>query len=91
LRKASLPVAQKFSTWVTGLCWIFNGRLSVRPDSPDPIVPNQKASMSSSVTPALASAADDASMSMSSALLSQCSPKLGQPIPMIATLSRDPV
>jgi hypothetical protein len=35
-----------FSTRVTGLCWIFNGRLNVMPDKPDPIVPNQNASTS---------------------------------------------
>jgi hypothetical protein len=75
---------------VTGLCWILSGRLSVRPDSPEPIVPNQNASTSSSVMPALCSAADDDSMSMSSVLLSQCSPKAVQPMPTIATLSRMP-
>ena len=52
MRNASEPVAQKFSTWVTGLWSIFSGRLSVSPDSPEPIVPNQNASTSSSLTPA---------------------------------------
>ena len=52
---------------------------------PDPIVPSQKASMSSSVTPADSSAAGTASTSRSSAALSQCSPNGVQPIPTMAT------
>jgi hypothetical protein len=90
LRNASDPVAQKFSTWVTGLCWIFNGLLRVRPERPEPIVPSQNASTSSSATPAEVSASVDASMSRSSVDLSQCSANGVHPMPTMATLSRIP-
>ena len=90
LRNASDPVAQKFSTRVTGLWSIFSGRLSVSPERPEPIVPSQNASTSSSVMPADFSAADDESISMSSVERSQCSPNVVQPMPTMATWSRIP-
>ena len=49
---ASEPVAQKFSTRLTGLPWILSGPAMVMPDMPDWAVPNQKASTSSCATPA---------------------------------------
>ena len=79
-----------FSSLVTGLFASRSGLLSVSPETPEPMVPSQNASMSSSATPASARAADVESMSMSSVLLSQCSPNGVHPIPMMATWSRMP-
>src|SRR5438105_14006080 len=57
---------------------------------PEPIVPSQNASTSSSLTPAEPSASFVESTSSSSTPLSQCSPKGVQPMPTIATRSRIP-
>src|SRR5690349_9161275 len=90
LRNASEPVAQKFSTCVTGLSCSCNGRASAIPLMPDIAVPSQYASTSSLVTPADLNASSDASMSKSSVPLFQCSPNGVQPMPTIATLSLMP-
>src|SRR5437660_638782 len=54
------------------------------------MVPSQKASMSSSATPAEATASPAASTRRSSVERAQCSPKAVQPMPMTATRSRMP-
>ena len=79
-----------FSSLVTGLNGSRRGRERVSPDTPEPIVPSQKASMSASTTPADADAAVAASTSRSSVDLSQCSPKAVQPMPTMATWSLMP-
>src|SRR5262245_61921074 len=80
-----------FSTRVTGLYPILSGRESVRPLTPEYSVPSQNASTTSMPMPADLRAADDDSTSMSSMLLSQCSPNDVQPMPTIATRSRMPL
>ena len=84
------PVAQKFSTWVTGLSWSCNGRASAMPLMPDIAVPSQYASMSSLVMPADANVSSAASISRSSVPLFQCSPNGVHPIPTMATWSLIP-
>ena len=79
-----------FSSLVTGLSASRSGLLSVSPETPEPIVPSQNASMSSSEVPAAAAAAVADSTRRSSADLSQCSPNGVQPIPTMATLSLMP-
>ena len=61
------------------------------PETPEPIVPSQNASMSSSVTPADSIVSFAASVSRSSTPLSQRSPNGVQPIPTMATWSRMPL
>src|SRR5262245_47297481 len=90
LRNASEPVAQKFSTRVTGLSCSCNGRANAIPLMPDIAVPSQYASTSCFVMPADANASFDDSIRRSSAPLFQCSPKGVQPMPTIATRSRMP-
>ena len=80
-----------FSSLVTGLHGSRSGRDRVSPDTPEPIVPSQNASMSPSSTPADADAAVADSTSRSSVDLSQCSPKAVQPMPTMATWSPDAV
>ena len=89
-RNASDPVAQKFSTRVTGLPSSASGLASVMPLMPDCAVPSQYASMSSFVAPALPKVSVAASISSSSTPLSQCSVNLVHPMPTIATRSRKP-
>src|SRR3954469_13968156 len=90
-RNASAPVAQKFSTRVTGLPTSCSGRASAMPLMPDIAVPSQYAAVLSLATPADANASFDASMRRSSAPLSQCSPNGVHPMPTIATRSRMPL
>src|SRR2546429_9007259 len=58
---------------------------------PEPMVPNQKASMSSSLTPAEPRASVVESTRSSSVPLCQCSPKGVHPMPTMATRSRIPL
>ena len=60
------------------------------PDTPEPMVPSQNASMSPSSAPAEAAAAVADSTKRSSVDLSQCSPNAVQPMPTIATWSLMP-
>jgi len=90
IAQRSEPVAQKFSTWVTGLSCSWSGRASAMPLIPEKAVPSQYASTSSLVRPAEANVSLDASSSRSSVLLFHCSPNDVQPMPTIATRSLMP-
>ena len=61
------------------------------PQTPDVMVPSQKASMSWIDIPADAAASVAASVNRSSTPLSHSSPNLVQPMPMMATWSRMPL
>jgi len=88
-RNASDPVAQKFSTRLTGFPTSSRGFARVIPQLRC-AVPSQYASMSCFVRPTGSSVSFTACTIRSSALRSQCSPNGVHPTLMIATRSRMP-